>query len=134
MIAIKNLQCYITRFRYFREYLKPEKENSYFLDIEWSGELKYKLSGLYLSNYIEEDVERKTVSSQFQVNVGVCSSVLIEVTNFNDGPSFNKNEWSNIDDYLQRFHIFYSRNCFSPYQHERHSLVLMNPNSKRPSI
>ena len=68
--------------------------------------MKYKLSGLYLSNYIEEDVERKTVSSQFQVNVGVCSSVLIEVTNFNDVPSFNKNEWSKIDDYLQRFHIF----------------------------
>ena len=67
--------------------------------------MKYKLSGLYLSNYIEEDVERKTVSSQFQVNVGVCSSVLIEVTNFNDVPSFNKNEWSKIDDYLRRFHI-----------------------------
>ena len=106
MIAIKNLQCYITRFHYFREYLKPEEGNSYFLDIEWSGELKYKLSGLYLSNYIEDDVERKTVSSQFQVNVGVRSSVLIEVTKFNDVPSFNKHEWSKIDDYLRRFHIF----------------------------
>ncbi|KAL5250108.1 hypothetical protein ACHWQZ_G015988 [Mnemiopsis leidyi] len=49
-----------------RKYLIPETGRIYFLDIDWSGVLKYQLSGLYLSQYEEEGETRKSVSSQFQ--------------------------------------------------------------------